>query len=110
MPGFRCELTRWKAEITACFGEDIAKLKETTAFPDNVEQIAVLPGCRIGPFAGGALACTGSAQPNKHRPARGVASVSDDPVSADAPTIGEIVAADKFDLFGKPAGEIRCLD
>ena len=98
------------AEKATGFGEDVAELDQTAAFPDNVEQIPVLAGCRVSPLAGGALPRCRPAQLNEHRPAGGIASVSDNPVSADTPTIGEIVAADKFDLFGKPAGEIRCLD
>ena len=48
------------------FGENVAKSNETAALADHVEQIAMLAGRCIGPFAGGALACPGSAQPNKH--------------------------------------------
>ena len=110
MAVFRWKLRRRQAEIAASLGENIAKFNETAAFPDDVEQIAVLARRRVGPFAGGALARPGSAQPNKHRPAAGVASVSDDPVMADAPPIGEIVAADEFGLLRKPARKIRCLD
>ena len=90
-------------------GKNIAELKRPTVFSDDVEQIAVLANRRIGPLAGGALPCSRSAQPNKHRSAGRVANVSYDPVPADTPTIGEIVAADEFGLLGKPAGEIRGL-
>ena len=70
----------------------------------------MLAGRRIGPFAGGAFPRPGSAQPNKHGSAGGVASVSNDPVVADAPPIREIVAADALGLLCKPAGKIRGLD
>jgi len=73
---------------------------------DSGEPIA---GCRIGPFAR-SLPHSMSAQPNKQRAAGCVAHVSDDPVAADASTIGEIMAADKFGLLGKTAVQIRCLD
>ena len=70
----------------------------------------MLAGGRIGPLASGALACTRPAQPNEHGSARRIVNVSDNPVAADAATVGKIVAADKFRLVGKPAGEIGCLD
>ena len=70
----------------------------------------MLAGRRIGPFAGGAFPRAGSAQPNKHRSAGGVANVANDPVVADAPSVGQIMTADGFGLLCKPAGEIRCLD
>src|SRR5215510_14706702 len=110
MPGCRRRLTRRKAEIALGFGEDLAKFNEPAAFPDHVEEIAVLPGRCIGPFAGCALPRLGAAQPNKHRPAGGVASISDDPIVADAPPVGEIVTADALGLLCKPASEIGGLD
>jgi hypothetical protein len=110
MAKFRREFGRRQAEIAASLSENLAKLNKTAAFPDHVEQIAVLTRSRIGPFAGGALARAWSAQPNKHRPAAGVASVSYDPVMADTPSVGEIAAADGFSLLRKPARKIRCLD
>src|SRR6516164_10193218 len=110
MRALRRKLTRRQAEIAMRFGENVTKSNETATVADHVKQIPMLAGCRIGPFAGGALACTGSTQPNKHRPARGVASVSDDPVVANASAVGEIVAADVLGLLCKPAGEIRYLD
>jgi hypothetical protein len=55
MAVFQWKLRRRQAEIAAGLGENIAKLNETAAFPDDVEQIAVLARRRIGPFAGGPL-------------------------------------------------------
>src|SRR5262245_38668595 len=110
MPGSGPKLTRREAEIAVSFGEDLAKLNEPAAFPDHVEEIAMLPGRRIGPFAGCAFPRPGSAQPNKHRSAGSVASVSNDPIVADAPPVGKIVTADVLGLFCEPASKIRCLD
>src|SRR4029453_12333540 len=98
-----------QAEKATSLGEDIAELKEPTAFPDHVEEVAVFAGSRIGPLASGTPPRARSAQPNKHRSSGCVANVSDDPVAADPSAVGEIVAADKFGLLSKPEGKIRCL-
>ena|SRR6516162_9408877 len=103
-------LRRRQAEIAASFGKDIAKLNETAVFPDHVEQIPVLAGRRVSPLAGRALTRDRSAQPDKHRSSGRIANIADDPVAADTPPVGEIMAADKLGLLGKPAGEIRSLD
>ena len=44
-----------QAEKATSLGEDVAELEEPTAFPDDVEQIAVLASRRIGPLASGTL-------------------------------------------------------
>jgi hypothetical protein len=67
----------------------------------HIEEIAVFPGSRIGPFASGALSRRWDAQPNKYRSAGCVANVSDDPVAADPSPDGEIVAADSFRLLDR---------
>jgi len=110
MPGFGRKLTRREAEIAVGFRENVTEFSEAAAFSDHVKQITVLAGRRIGPFAGCAFPRPRTAQPNKHRSAGGVASVSDDPIVADAPPVGEIVTADALGLLCKPAGEIRCPD
>ena len=54
-----------QAQKATGFSEDLAEFKETTAFPDDVEQITALTGRRIGPLARGPLPRARPAQPNK---------------------------------------------
>ena len=54
-----------QAEKATGLGKDVAEFKETTAFPDDVEQIAVLTGRCIGPLARGPLPRARPAQANK---------------------------------------------
>ena len=109
MLGFRRKL-RWRqTEKATGLCEDISKLKETATFPDDIEQISVLAGRRIGPFACCALPRIGPAQPNEHRPAGRVARVSDDPVSANPSPIRKIMSADNFRALREAAIKIRSL-
>ena len=109
MLGLRRKL-RWRqTEKATGLGEDIGKLNKTATFPDDIEQISVLTGRSISPFACCALPRIGPAQPNEHRPAGGVARVSDDPVSANPSPIGKIMLADNFCTLREAATEIRSL-
>ena len=98
-----------QAEKTTGLSKDITELNEPTAFTDDVEQIAVFTGGRVGPLARGALPRARPAQANKHGSPGCIPNVSDDPVVPDTPTVEEIMPADQFGLFGKPPGEIGCL-
>ena len=90
---------------------DVAEVEKAAAFADDVEEIAMLAGRGVGPFAGGAAAGFRPLEPHEHRAARRVADVADQPVSALAPSVGEIVAAHRLGLaretarqFGSVAG------
>ena len=109
MLGLRRKL-RWRqTEKATGLGEDIGKLKETATFPNQIEQISVLAGRSIRPFACRALPRIGPAQPNEHRPAGGIARIPDDPVSADPSPVGKIMPADNFCTLREAATEIRSL-
>ncbi len=93
----------------ALFVRDIAEFEKATALTDDVEQVAVLAGGGIGPFAGWTLGQL--FQPDEHGTAWRIAGVADQPIAAFAPAIGEIVAAYRFGLaretvrqFGSVAG------
>jgi hypothetical protein len=50
-------LRSWQAEKAPCLIGDVGEIDEAGAFADDVEQIAMFAGRRVGPFAGGTLAC-----------------------------------------------------
>ena len=75
---------------------DVVEIEKAAAFTDDVEQIAVLAGGGIGPFAGWSLGRL--LQPDEHGTAWRIARVADQPIAAFAPAIGEIVAAYRFGL------------
>ena len=54
-----------QAQKATGLGEDIAEFNETTTFLDDVEQITVFTGRRVGPLARGPLPRARPAQPNK---------------------------------------------
>src|SRR5262249_53994314 len=72
------------------------EVDETAALADDVEQIAMLAGGGVGPFAGRSF--RRFPQPHEHRSARRVAHVAHQPVAALAPAIGEIVTAYRLGL------------
>ena len=49
-------LRSWHGEKVSGFVGDVVEVDKATAFADDVEEITVAAGHRIGPFAGGALA------------------------------------------------------
>ena len=77
---------------------DVAEVDEAAALADHVEQVAMLAGRGVGPFAGGALAGFRSCQPDEHGAAGRVPDVADQPVAALAATVGEIVAAHRLGI------------
>ncbi len=55
-------LRPWKAEKGPCLIGDVEEIGEAAAFADDVEQIAMFAGRRVGPFASGTLAGFRSSQ------------------------------------------------
>ena len=85
------------------------EIEKAAALADDVEQVAVLAGGGVGPFAGRPLGRL--LEPDEHRAARRVAHVADQPIAALTAAVGEIVAAYRFGLaretvrqFGSVAG------
>ena len=82
---------------------DVAKVDETAALADHVEQIAMFGRGGIGPMPGGAGTGLRSAEPDEHRPAGRVANVAHRPVAALAPPVGQVMAADRLGIAGEAA-------
>jgi hypothetical protein len=88
----------WQAEKAPCFIGDVGEFGEVTAFADNVEQIAMFAGRRVGPFASGALAGFRSSEPDEEGAPRRVTDVANQPVAAFSPAVGEVVAAHRLGI------------
>lgn len=71
----------------------VLETDQTAGPADDVEQVAMLTGGGIGPFAGGALAAFRPDQADEQRAARGVEDVAGQPVAALAMAGGEVAAA-----------------
>src|SRR3546814_21146750 len=56
---------------------NVLEVDQAAALADDVEQIAMLAGCGIGPFAGRTLAGLAAFQPPEHRSAGAVADIPD---------------------------------
>ena len=74
------------------------------ALADDVEQVAVLAGRRVGPFAGTAFAGRVAGQPHEHRAALRIPGVADLPVVSDPAPVREIMSAHRLGF----ARETRC--
>ena len=77
---------------------DVVEIDKAAALADDVEQIAMLAGRRVGPFARRTLAGFASFQPDEHGAARRVPHVADQPVTALAATVGEIMTAHRLGI------------
>ena len=91
-------LLPWQAEKAPCFIGDVGEIGEAAAFADDVEQIAMLAGRRVGPFSGCTLAGFRSFQPDEQGAAGRIPHIADQPVSALATAVGEIVAAHRLGI------------
>jgi hypothetical protein len=96
----------WQAEKAPCFIGDVGEIGEAAAFADDVEQIAMLAGRCVRPFAGSTLARFGSSQPDEEGAPWCVADIADQPVAALPPAIGEIVATHRLGVARKTVRQI----
>ena len=99
-------LLPWQAEKAPCFIGDVGKIGEAAAFADDVEQIAMLAGRRIGPFTSSALAGLRSSQPHEEGAPRRVVDVANQPVAALPPAVGEVVAAHRLGIARETVRQI----
>ena len=99
LTGLRC---RWHREKGPRLVGDILEVDEAAAFSDDVEEIAMLAGGRVGPFAGGTFRRV--LEPDIHRAAGCVARIAHEPVVALAATAGKIMPAHRL---GLPAETVR---
>ena len=76
------------------------------AAADQVQQIAVLAGRGIAPFAGGAGTAVGTAEADIKAAPRRVVDVAGDPVTAAAASVRQIMAAHRLGLAREAARQI----
>jgi hypothetical protein len=95
-----------QAQEAARLAEHVVQAVEPAHPRDQVEQVAMLAGGGVGPFAGRALAAVGAAQPDIETAAGRVVGVADQPVAAFALAAGEIVAAHRLCLAREAAREL----
>lgn len=73
---------------------------------DDVEQIAVLAGRPIRPFAARALAAGWTIETQIEAAASRVASVADGPVAADLSTVRQIMATNLLRALGEASDDV----
>ena len=83
---------------------DIAKIDEAECFPDHIEQVAMLTGGCILPFARRAFGRI--LESDEHRPAGRVAGITNLPIVPLAMTGREIMAANRLGLSAKAMRKI----
>ena len=91
--------------------DGLAEAVQIAVAGDQIEQIAMLAGGGIGPFAGGAGTVIGTLQPDIEAAARRVLDIADDPVAARAASFGEVVTAHGLGIAREAARQIGgCAD
>ena len=96
----------WQAEKAPCFIGDVGEVGEAAAFADDVEQIAMFAGRRVGPFAGRALASLRPAQPDKEGAPWRIVDVANQPVAALPLAVGEVAAAHRLGIARETVRQI----
>jgi hypothetical protein len=85
---------------------DIAKVDETAALADHVEEIAIFGRGGISPVPDGAATGFRPAEPDEHRPTGRVANVAHRPVAALAPPVGQVMPAYRLGVAGEAARQL----
>ena len=85
--GTKRRLGQRQAKKPPSLANSIVEIDEATTLSDHVEQIAVLAGGCVRPFASGAFAGRRSLQTHEHGPSSRVANVTDNPVAACTPSV-----------------------
>ena len=80
---------------------DVLEVDQAAALADDVEEIAMLAGGSVGPFAGGALAGFAALSPPEHRAAGRIADIADQPIAALAMAGGQVMPAHRLGLSAK---------
>src|SRR3546814_11996982 len=91
---YEMRISDWSSDVCSSdLLSDVLEVEETAAFADDVEEVAVLAGRGVRPFAGRALAGCGAVYPDEHRPAGAVLDAADQPVATFALAAGQRFAA-----------------
>ena len=98
-----------EGEETARFLGHLLEVGKTECLPDDIEQIAMLPGGHVGPFPRRALAGFRPGKADEHRAARSILHIADQPVSPGAVAGRQIMAADRLGLSAETGRQFRCV-
>jgi hypothetical protein len=99
----------WQAEEGSRLVEHVAQTLQPLVQGDEVEEIAMLAGGGVGPFAGGAFPAVRPREANEQATAGSVGHVADDPVATSASTVGEVAAAHRLGITRETACQITGL-
>ncbi len=86
--------------------EGVAQAVETAIERNEVQKIAMFARGGVRPLAGCTLAAVRSAQADEEAAARSVGDIADQPVSAFAMAVGEIMAAHRLGIARETAGQV----
>jgi hypothetical protein len=84
----------------------IAQTLQPAVQGDEIEEITVLAGSSVSPFAGGALPAVGPREANEQAATRRVRDIADDPVATPAMALREVMAAHRLGITRETAGQI----
>ena len=109
MSGGKRPLKSRKREEASRLVGHVAKVGQAATQANDVEQVAMVAGSGVGPFAGGALPGFSALQPDEERAAGRVANVADHPIATLAATVREIAAAHRLGVARETARQVRRL-
>jgi hypothetical protein len=96
----------WQTEERPGLVEHVAQTLQLAIQSDEIEQIAMLAGGGVSPFAGGAFPAVRSSEANEQAAAGRVPDVADDPVATPAAAIGEVMAAHGLGITREAARQV----
>jgi hypothetical protein len=91
----------WQAEEGSRLVEHVAQTLQPLVQGDEVEEIAMLAGGGVGPFAGGAFPSVRSCETNEQAAARCIDDVANHPVATPATAVGEVMAAYRLGITAR---------
>jgi len=96
----------WQAEEGSRLVEYIVQTLQPAVQGDEVEEITVLAGSSVSPFAGSALPAVGPCEANEQAAARRVRNIADDLVATPAMALREVMAAHRLGITRETARQI----
>ena len=99
-----------QAEEASCFLSNVGKIDEAEAFADHVEQIPMLAGRCVGPFAGSPFPGFRPGQADEHGAAWRIPHIPDLPVIALFAPVREVVAAHRLGLATKTLRQLGSVE
>ena len=102
------ELGPWQGEEAARLVQGVAQARQALVCGDQVEQVAMLAGGGVGPFACCPPPGLGASQAHIEAAAWRVLDIADEPVAALAAAVRQIAAADRLGIAREAARQVGC--